>query len=108
MTPQDRCRRHRADLALETRFHRLRLALIRNHGEDFFCLENLLRRHGNGLLRYLRNIGEPRLAYLLLATRLIEVDDDIRLFGIEISGWIVEGNVPVLADAEERNVNRRR
>src|ERR1039457_7696314 len=86
MAPQNRSWRHRADLSLEARLHRLRFAPVRNHGEDFFCLENLSRRHRNGSLWYLRYIGKPCLANLLVAARFIELDDNVGLLGIEIGG----------------------
>src|SRR5215210_548103 len=42
--------------------------------------------------------------YLLPAAGFIEIDDDIRLLGLEVGGRVVEGEVAVLADADEGHV----
>ena len=52
--------------------------------------------------------GEPALADLLAPAGLVERDDEVGLLGVEIGGRIVEGEVAVLADADERDVDRRR
>src|SRR5205807_6425092 len=108
MTPQDGRGSFWSDLSFEARLNGLSLALVGNHRQDFFCLQNLLGRHRDGLLGNLRDVGEPGFPYLLLATSFIEVDDQVRILGIEVRWWIVEGNVPVFADAQECNIDRDR
>ena len=44
----------------------------------------------------------------MAATSFIEVDDQVRILGIEVRWWIIEGNVPVFADAQECNIDRDR
>ena len=51
---------------------------------------------------------EPPFAHLLTATRIVELDDEIRALGVEIRGRIVECEVAVLADADERDIHRLR
>src|SRR5260370_32864640 len=108
MFSYDRSRRHGTDLSFEAGFYGLSLTLPGNHGENLFRLKNLFRRHRKGLLRNLGDICEPGFADLLLAARLVEIDDDVRFFGLEICRRIVERNMPILPDAEERDVNWRR
>src|SRR5437660_5619596 len=108
MSSYDRSRGHGADLSFEAGFYGLSLTLAGNHGENFFRLEYLLRRHRKSLLRNLGDFGEPRLADLLLAARLVKIDDDIRFFGVEICRGIVKCDMPVLPDAEKGDVERRR
>ena len=55
-----------------------------------------------------RDTCEPAFAHLLAAAGFIELDDEIRLVGIEIGGRVVEGEVCILTDAGERNINWRR
>src|SRR5580704_5977386 len=108
MAAQNRCRRHGADISLKAGLYSLRFASVGHDRENFPGFENLTHRHGDRILRHLRNIGEPGLAHLLLSARLIEIYDEIRFFGIKISGRIVEGNMTVLADSKKRDIDRRR
>ena len=50
--------------------------------------------------------SKPAFAYLLKPTRLIQFNDNIGRFGLEVSRRIIEGEVSILADADERHVNR--
>src|SRR5207245_7917523 len=50
---------------------------------------------------------EPALADLLPPARFVQGHDEVRGVGLEIGGRIVEGEVAVLADADERDVDRR-
>jgi hypothetical protein len=42
---------------------------------------------------------------LLTPTSFIEFDHDIRRFSIEVGWWIVEREVPVFANPDQRNIN---
>src|SRR5579859_6398698 len=105
MAAQNRRRRHGADLTFEAGFYGLRLALVGYDGENFVGLENLARGHGEGSGRHLRNVGEPGFANLLLAAGVIEIYDDVGAVGGEISGRIVEGDVPILSNPKEGDVD---
>src|SRR5579864_6147977 len=107
MPSYDRSRGHGTDLTFEARFYGLSFTLVGNHGENLFGFENLFRRHRKRLLRNLGDICEPRLADLLLTACLVEIDDDVRFFGVEICGWIVECDMPVLPDTEKGDVDWR-
>src|SRR5204862_2902818 len=61
---------------------------------------------GDGALRHFVDASEPAFPHLLAPARIVERHDQVRLFGVEISGWIVEGQVTVFADADEGDVNR--
>ena len=56
----------------------------------------------------MRNIGEPAFADLLAAAGFVESDNEIRLFGDEIGGRIVESDVAIFADAQKCDVDGRR
>jgi len=103
---QNGCRRQGGDFSFEAGFHGLCLSRVRNHGKNFFCFQYLLHAHGDGLRRNLRKGGEPTLSYLLAAAGLIEVHDDVRLFGLEIRWRVVEREVSIFADAYEGDVDR--
>src|SRR6266480_492082 len=100
MVAQNGGRRHWADLAFEAGLHRLRLAGIRNNGENFAAFEDLPHRHRKRLFRDLRGVCEPCLAHLLLAASLIEIHDDVWLFGLEICWRIIECDMTVFTNAE--------
>ncbi len=108
MRAQDRCRRHRSDFAFDTQFDRVGFPSVRDDGNDFACLQDLAHRHGDGFSWDFRDICEPAFADLLAAAGFIELDDEIRLVSIEIGGRVVEGEVCILTDAGERNIDWRR
>jgi len=56
----------------------------------------------------LRQIREPGLAHLLPPASLIQFDHEIRVFNFKISRRIVEGEVPILTNAQKGDINRRR
>ena len=51
------------------------------------------------------DIGEPGFAHLLLTACFVQRDEDVRIFDIEIRWGIVERDVPIFADAEERDID---
>src|SRR5581483_9147870 len=58
--------------------------------------------------RLLRNVVQrrkPAFPELLLATRFIEIDDQVRLFRLKIRRRIVEREMAVLADTDEGDVD---
>ncbi|MHC4520745.1 MAG: hypothetical protein ACYTAS_19315 [Planctomycetota bacterium] len=68
--------------------------------------EYLPNTHGDGLAGDLLEPLEPPLAELLLSTLLIEVHHDVGFVRLEVSRWIIERQVPVLADTDTGDVNR--
>ena len=98
MVPQDRRGRHSADWAIETSFDSGGFASVRNDGENLLGSQNLAHGHGDGLLGNSVEILEPAFADLLEATRVVQGDDDVGFFRIEIGGRIVERDVPIFAD----------
>src|SRR5579863_6156933 len=100
MRAQNRSRRHGADRALHASLDGLGLARSGHDRQYLVGFKNLACRHGDGALRHLGNVGEPRLAYLLLTAGFIEVHDEVRDLGLEVSGWIVECDVRVLDNSE--------
>src|SRR6266566_2831296 len=65
MGAQDRSRRHGTDFSLETKLNRVSFPRVRYHANNFFRIQNLTHRHGNGSPGNFRNIGEPSLANLM-------------------------------------------
>jgi len=59
------------------------------------------------LPRDFRNTRKPALSDLLAQASVIELDDEVRLFCLEIRRRIVKREMPVLSDADESNVHGR-
>lgn len=95
----------RIDRSLESGLDGLGFAGFRNGGNDLGGLENLANGHGDGAGGDVRERFEPAFADLLTAAGFIEIDEEVGIFGIEIGGRIVEGEVSVLADADESEIN---
>ena len=70
--------------------------------------EDLADRHRDRARWHVGERREPAFADLLPPARLVERHDDVRLARVEVRGRIVEGEVAVLADADERDVDGRR
>src|ERR1700752_374845 len=102
---QNRGWRHGRYRAFKTDFDRRRLAGIGHDAHDPLRLENLANRHRYRLSRNVLHRREPTLPDLLPLAGLVESDDDIRLLGVEVSGRIVEGQVTILANPDERDVD---
>jgi len=90
---------------LDSTFDRLGFALVRNGVDDGFALEDLLDSHGDSLFGNVIEGREPALSELLFAAGFVESDDKISLFGLEVGGGIVEGDVAVLTDSDEGDVD---
>src|SRR6476659_11197663 len=93
-------------------FHRrangFRLAQCGDDAEYVMRLEDLMDRHRNRARWHVGERREPAFAELLAPARFVERHDDVRLARVEVRGWIVEGQVAVLADADKRDVDGRR
>src|SRR5439155_19842906 len=107
MTGQDCSWRHRNDFSLEAELYRLRFPRIRNDSNDFFGLEDLAHRHGNGLPGNFRNVREPAFTHLLAAAGFIESDNEISVLRLEIRRRIVERQMTVFSDAGKSNIDGR-
>src|SRR5712691_5152782 len=95
----------RADLSLQRIAHRRGLAGVGHHAQDPACLHDLADRHRDRPPGHVLQALEPALAELLPAARLVEPHHDVRLLGREIGRRVVEGEVAVLADADEGQVD---
>ena len=82
------------------------LALVWYGKDEAGALHDLADGHRDGLLGYVVKGRKPALTELLLATGVIEVHHDVRDFGGEVGGRVIEGEVRILADASETEVNR--
>ena len=74
---------------------------------DLLGLQDLPNGHGNCPLGDLGNVRDATFADLLTPAWLIKMDDDVRFLGLEISGGIIESQMPILADTDECNIDRR-
>ncbi len=107
MVPQDGRGRHRTNGPIETGFDGRCFAGVRNDGKDFLGLENLAHGHGNGLHGNSVKILEPSFADLLEAAGVVEGNDNVRLFCVEIGGRIVKSDVAIFADTQESDIDWR-
>src|SRR3972149_4754179 len=80
-------------------------ACIRNSAHDGSTFHDLADAHRDSLFGHLCQTGEPAFAYLLLAAGRIQVDDDVWIFGLEVSGRIVEGQMAIFSDADAGHIN---
>src|SRR6266496_388962 len=87
-------------------FHRLRLAPVRNHDNDFPGAQDLSHRHRNCLRGHIRHTSEPSLVHLLLPASLVELDYEIRIVDFEIGGRIVECQVRILPNSDKGQIDR--
>ncbi len=106
MLLQDR-RRH---LWRHIAFHRvancLGFALVGHGADDGRAVHDLPHAHRDRLARDIVQRRKPTFAQLLPAARFIELDENVRLVCLKIGRRVVEGQVAVLADADERHVDR--
>src|ERR1700677_920972 len=105
MGTQNRRRNHGADRAFKTTLYGLRFARARNTRQYLPGFENLASRHRDRLLRYLRNVGKPGFAYLLLAAGFIQRHDDVGVLSFKVGRGVVECDVPVLANSQKCNIH---
>src|SRR5438045_3946647 len=95
-----------ADLCFEAIFDRLRFSFIGNDAQDVARLENLSDGHRDRSSRNFFKAAEPPFADLLTPASLVEFDNQIRLCRFKVGGRIVESQMTVFADADERRINR--
>src|SRR5438876_11097459 len=88
-------------------FHRRCFALVGHRADDGARFHDLLNGHRDRLPGHIFKSGKPSFAELLFAAGVVEVDDDVRFFGLKISGRIVEGEMPILTNADESDLDRR-
>lgn len=93
------------DGLLDEILHCLGFDCMGDSGDDGATLHDLMHGHGDGLPWNVVQGGKPAFAHLLRTAPLVQVHHDIRFFGGEIRGWIVEGNVAVLANAHDAHVD---
>src|SRR5262245_15529881 len=90
---------------LDSGFHCFRLPFVRNDAQDLAAFEYLFDRHRYRLSRNFSNAFEPTLTNLLLATCVVEVNNNVWFVDLEISRRIVKCEMPVFTDAGKRYVN---
>lgn len=81
-------------------------SLIGYAADDRVRFQNLANRHRNGRRRHGFEGGKPTFAKLLPTAGVVELDHEVRFFGGEVGRRIVEGQVAVFADADERHIDR--
>ena len=106
MFAQNRRRGLRCDRPLQAKPDGLSFARIRHRHDDRFCFQQLADRNRDRTLRHGGKVWKLTLPDLLLTTGFIKLDHQIGLLGHEIRGRVVEGQVGVLADAGESDINR--
>lgn len=79
------------DGTFETSLHCTGFSSLGDDSDDLFGFQYLADRHGDRLPRNFRKIAKPPLTDLLSATRFVQINDQVRLFGFEVGGWIIEG-----------------
>ena len=107
MRAQDGSRGHWSDFAFEAEFDGLGFARFGDYSDDLIGFQDLANGHGDGLAGNFGKIAEPGFADLLAATGFVEIDEEIGLFGLEIGGRVVEGEMAVFTDAGEGEVDGR-
>src|SRR5690606_38150562 len=68
--------------------------------------QNLMNRHCNRLLRYIRKCCEPPFPYLLCLTCLIKLYYLVGFSCIEVSWRIVKRNMCILTDSNQCDIDR--
>ena len=82
------------------------LPRVRHHRDNFLRLQNLPHRHRDRSSGDVVDRREPAFADLLPAACVVQRDDQIWTFGREIGRGIVEGEMAILTDAHERQIDR--
>src|SRR5215472_6211057 len=108
MRAQNRSRCLRADFSFEAEFYCLRFPAFRNHANYLIGLQNLAYGHRNGSSGDFGNICEPSLTDLLEPASLIEFHDQIRLVLFKIRRRVIEGQVSVLPNTNESDIDGSR
>ena len=108
MGPQNRRGGLGIDVSLETGLNCRCLAGIGHDANDLLGFQNLAYGHRNGTPGDFGNICKPPLADLLAPAILIEFHDQIWLIAFEIRGRVIEGQVPVLPNPHESDIDGSR
>src|SRR6185312_5660402 len=82
------------------------LTAIRHRANDLSRCQDLPDGHRYGPPRYRFECVKPSFGQLLTSAILIQPDDDKRLVGFEIGRRVVETQMAVLADADQRHIDR--
>ena len=69
------------------------------------ALQDLANAHGDGLARNIFHTGEPPFPQLLAPAGLIQVYDDKWIFRLEVGRGVIEGQVAVLANADQGHID---
>src|SRR6185503_7090022 len=96
---------HRTYLQLDRGFHGLRLSPVRNNAQDLATSEYLFDRHRDRLRRNFINALEPTLTNLLLATCVIQIDNDVWFVGVKVCRRVVKCEMPVFTYTNKRHIN---
>jgi len=80
---------------------------VRDDRDDFLRAQDLPDGHGDGFARNFVEAGKPALVELLPTASLVQLHDEVRLFGSKIGGRIIECKVAVFTDADKGEINRR-
>ena len=104
MPAKRRARCRRTYLVEQAHSHAPRLADTRNGGDQALALDHLPDAHRNPVVGNFSEGRKPTLIDLLLAAPLAELHADIGVMGPQVGGRVVEGQVSVLTDADETDV----
>jgi len=96
-----RGRRYRSNAAP----HSLGLSCMRDHANNLVRLQQLSNAYAHCLSWNVVQLRKPTLADLLPPASLVQSNDKIRHFCLEVSRRIVERQVPIFANATEREID---
>lgn len=68
-------------------------------------LHDLICCHRNGLLGNIVDRGKPAFSHLLHFATVIQIYNDIGVFGLKVSGWVIESDMRVFADTDQAHIN---
>ena len=105
MLLQDAGRMKIANWIFQAVFHCLCFSFVGYRADDVGRLHDLMNRHADGLLRYIGKGRKPSLTPLLFSAGLIELHNNIRSSGIEISRRIIKSKMTILPDSAETNID---
>jgi len=104
---QERRGTRRADRPLQGIFDRPGFAFLRNDADHFLRGTKRGNRHRKRVRRHGFQIRKVTFNHLLAFAGVVELHDFKGTVVVEIGdGWIIEGQVSVLADAEAAKINR--
>src|SRR5215469_10870701 len=98
MTLKNRSRDVRSDRPGDSALDGLCLPPVGDATDNVLRFEDLPARHGDRPSGHFVEAAKPAFAKLLLSAGIVQFHEQVRLFGIEISGRVIEGQVAILAD----------